>query len=72
MASVWLTAIIFAAMHSFAFYFMPTVLPFFVMNTLACGLACGYPTIKPDNLWGATLIHVASDFFLFVAVLANE
>jgi membrane protease YdiL (CAAX protease family) len=69
--SVWLTAMIFAAMHSFAFYFMPTVLPFFVANTLALGLACGYLMVKSDSLWGAVIIHTASDFFLFVAVLAN-
>lgn len=69
--SVWLTAIIFAAMHSFAFYFMPTALPFFVANTLALGLACGYLIMKSDSIWGAVLIHAASDFFLFIAVLAN-
>jgi membrane protease YdiL (CAAX protease family) len=38
---------------------------------LTGGLAYGYLTIKTDSLWGATLIHVASDFFLFVAILAN-
>jgi membrane protease YdiL (CAAX protease family) len=69
--SVWVTAIIFAWMHSFAFYFMPAALPFFAMNTLALGLACGYLTMKSDSIWGAVLIHAASDFFLFVAVLAN-
>jgi membrane protease YdiL (CAAX protease family) len=69
--SVWLTAIIFAAMHSFAFYFMPAALPFFIANTLALGLACGYLMMKSDSLWGAVIIHTASDFFLFVAVLAN-
>jgi membrane protease YdiL (CAAX protease family) len=69
--SVWLTSIIFASMHSFAFYFMPAALPFFFMNTLALGLACGYLMVKSDSIWGATLIHAASDFFLFIAVLAN-
>ena len=70
-ASVWLTSIIFAWMHSFAFYFMPIALLFYAMNTLALGLACGYLMMKSDNIWGATLIHAASDFFLFIAVLAN-
>jgi membrane protease YdiL (CAAX protease family) len=70
-ASVWLTSIIFASMHSFAFYFMPAALPFFAANTLALGLACGYLIVKSDNLWGAVIIHAASDFFLFIAVLAN-
>lgn len=70
-ASVWLTSIIFAAMHSFAFYFMPAAIPFFAVNTLALGLACGYLMLKSDSLWGPVIIHAASDFFLFVAVLAN-
>lgn len=69
--SVWLTSIIFAVMHGVAFYFTPAVVPFFVINTLALGLACGYLMLKTDSIWGATLIHVASDYFLFIAVLAN-
>jgi len=70
-AAVWLTSIVFALMHGFAFYFDPAALIFFVVNTLALGLACGYLMIKSDNIWGAMLIHAASDFFLFIAVLAN-
>ena len=70
-ASVWLTSIIFAAMHSFSFYFMPTAIPFFFVNTLMLGLACGYLIMKSDSIWGAVVIHAASDFFLFLAVLAN-
>jgi membrane protease YdiL (CAAX protease family) len=70
-AAVWLTSIIFALMHGFAFYFNPTALFFFVLNTLALGLACGYLMVRSDNIWGAMLIHAASDFFLFIAVLAN-
>jgi membrane protease YdiL (CAAX protease family) len=69
--SVWCTAIIFALMHGFAYYFMPTVLPVFVLNTLTLGLACGYLTMKSDSLWGAVMIHAAADLFLFVSVLAN-
>ena len=69
--SIWITSLVFAAMHSFAFYFMPTVLPYFFVNTLALGLACGYLIMKSDSLWGAVIIHAASDFFLFLAVLAN-
>lgn len=69
--SVWITSIIFAAMHSFAYYFMPEAIPFFALNTLALGLACGYLMIKSDSIWGPVVIHAASDFFLFVAVLAN-
>ncbi len=69
--AVWVTSLIFAFMHGFAFYFNPMVLSFFVVNTLALGLGCGYLMMKSDNIWGALLIHAASDFFLFVAVLAN-
>lgn len=69
--AVWVTSIIFASMHSFAFYFDPFALAFFMVNTLALGLGCGYLMMKSDSLWGATVIHAASDFFLFVAVLAN-
>ena len=69
--AVWVTSIIFASMHSFVFYFNPFALTFFFVNTLALGLGCGYLMMKSDNLWGATLIHAASDFFLFVAVLAS-
>jgi membrane protease YdiL (CAAX protease family) len=70
-SSVWATSIIFALMHGFAYYFMPEALPFFVTNTLALGLACGYLMIKSDSIWGPVIIHAASDFFLFIAVLAN-
>jgi len=69
--AVWVTSLIFAFMHSFAFYFDPFALTFFTVNTLALGLGCGYLMMKSDNLWGAVVIHAASDFFLFVAVLAN-
>ena len=68
-ASVWITSIVFALMHGFAFYFLPTALPFYVANTLALGLACGYLMMKSDTIWGAVIIHAASDFFLFIAVL---
>lgn len=70
-ASIWLTSIIFAFMHGFVFFFDPLALFFFVINTLALGLACGYLMMKSDSIWGAVIIHAASDFFLFLAVLAN-
>jgi membrane protease YdiL (CAAX protease family) len=69
--SVWVTAIIFAFMHGFAFYFDALALTFFVVNTLALGLACGYLMMKSDSIWGPVVIHAASDFFLFIAVLAS-
>jgi len=70
-ASIWVTSITFAIMHGFAFYFEPFALAFFTINTLALGLACGYLMVKSDNIWGAVVIHAASDFFLFLAVLAS-
>jgi membrane protease YdiL (CAAX protease family) len=69
--AVWVTSLIFASMHGFAFYFDPFALIFFFVNTLSLGLACGYLIMKSDSLWGAVIIHAASDFFLFIAVLAN-
>lgn len=69
--AVWVTSMIFALLHSFALYFDPIALAFFFVNTLALGLACGYLMMKSDSIWGAVVIHAASDFFLFVAVLAN-
>lgn len=69
--SVLLTALVFGLMHSFAFYFDPIALIFYMLNTLALGLACGYLMMKSDSIWGAMVIHAASDFFLFIAVLAN-
>jgi membrane protease YdiL (CAAX protease family) len=69
--AVWCTSLIFAWMHSFVFYFMPSALPFFFINTLMLGLACGYLMIKSDSIWGPVMIHAGSDFFLFVALLAN-
>jgi membrane protease YdiL (CAAX protease family) len=69
--SVWVTSLNFALMHGFAYYFMSAALPFFVTNTLALGLACGYLMMKSDSIWGPVIIHAASDFFLFIAVLAS-
>jgi membrane protease YdiL (CAAX protease family) len=69
--SVWLTATIFALMHGAAYYFMPAVLPIFIVNTMALGLACGYLIMKTDSIWGAALIHAAADLFLFIAILSN-
>lgn len=69
--AIWLTSLIFAWMHSFAFYFDPLALIFFAVNTLALGLGCGYLMMKSDSIWGPTLIHGAADFFLFIVLLAN-
>ncbi len=69
--AVLLTSIVFAAIHATATYLPPIAIPFYVANTFTLGLACGYLTNKTGSLWGATLIHAASDLFLFIAVLAS-
>ncbi len=69
--SVLLTSIVFALLHAGAGYLTPIAIPFYILNTFTLGLACGYLTMKTDSIWGATLIHAASDLFLFIAVLAN-
>ena len=69
--AVWVTSLIFAGLHSFSFYFMPAAIPFFFINTLALGLGCGYLMMKSDSLWGPVIIHAASDFVLFIALLSN-
>lgn len=69
--SVLITAIVFALMHGGATYLTPIAIPFIVVNTLTLGLACGYLMMKTDSIWGAMLIHTASDLFLFIAMLAN-
>ncbi len=70
-AAVLLTSVLFSLMHAGAVYVTPIAIPFYVATTFTLGLACGYLTIKTDSLWGATLIHAASDLFLFVAMLAS-
>ena len=69
--SILLTSIVFATIHAGSTYLTPIAMPFMLANTFTLGLACGYLMMKSDNIWGATLIHAASDFFLFIAVLAN-
>jgi len=51
--------------------FDPMARSFFLVDTLALGLECGYLMMKADNIWGTVLIHAASDVYLFIAVLAN-
>lgn len=69
--SVLLTSITFASLHFLSVAYLPaTVVPIFVINTLAMGLACGILMVKTDSIWGAYLIHAAADFFLFIATLA--
>lgn len=69
--AIWVTSVIFALMHGGATYLTPIAVPFIVANTLTLGLACSYLMLKTDSIWGAVLLHAASDLFLFIALLSN-
>jgi membrane protease YdiL (CAAX protease family) len=70
-ATVILTSIWFALLHLLSAPYMPAqAIPIFAVNTLTLGLACGYLMLKTTSIWGAVIIHVAADLFLFVATLA--
>lgn len=69
--SVLLTSLVFSVIHAGATYLTPIAMPFMLANTFTLGLACGYLMMKSDSIWGATLIHAAADFFLFIAMLAS-
>jgi membrane protease YdiL (CAAX protease family) len=69
--SILLTSTTFAVLHFNSVAFFPAIaVPVFVANTFTLGLACGILMMKTDSIWGAYLIHMAADVFLFVATLA--
>ncbi|MGE5124121.1 MAG: CPBP family intramembrane glutamic endopeptidase, partial [Acidobacteriaceae bacterium] len=69
--AVLLTSITFGTLHFLGVAYLPaTVIPIFVINTFAMGIACGILMVKTDSIWGAYLIHAAADLFLFIATLA--
>jgi membrane protease YdiL (CAAX protease family) len=69
--SILLTSTTFAVLHFNSVAFFPSIaVPVFVANTFTLGLACGILMMKTDSIWGAYLIHMAADVFLFVATLA--
>jgi membrane protease YdiL (CAAX protease family) len=51
-------------------FFPAVAVPIFVANTFTLGLACGILMLKTDSIWGAYLVHMAADVFLFIATLA--
>jgi membrane protease YdiL (CAAX protease family) len=69
--AILLTATWFALMHFGSVYFTPVAIPFFLANLLTFGLAWGYAMKKTDSLVGPSLMHAASDIFLFIATLAS-
>ena len=69
--TVLLTSTTFAVLHFTSVAYFPAIaVPVFVANTFTLGLACGILMMKTDSIWGAYLIHMAADVFLFVATLA--
>jgi membrane protease YdiL (CAAX protease family) len=69
--SVLLTSTTFAVLHMTSVAYLPAIaVPVFVLNTFTLGLACGILMMKTDSIWGAYLIHMAADVFLFIATLA--
>jgi membrane protease YdiL (CAAX protease family) len=70
-ATVILTSIWFALLHLLSAPYMPAqAILIFTVNTLTLGLACGFLILKTKSIWGAVIIHVAADLFLYVATLA--
>jgi membrane protease YdiL (CAAX protease family) len=70
-ATVILTSIWFALLHLLSAPYMPAqAILIFAVNTLTLGLACGFLMLKTKSIWGAVIIHVAADLFLYVATLA--
>jgi membrane protease YdiL (CAAX protease family) len=69
--TVLLTSTTFAVLHFTSVAYLPTLaVPVFVINTFTLGLACGILMVKTDSIWGAYLVHMAADVFLFIATLA--
>jgi membrane protease YdiL (CAAX protease family) len=69
--SVLLTSTTFAVLHLTSVAYLPSIaVPIFLINTFIMGLACGILMVKTDSIWGAYLIHIAADVFLFIATLA--
>jgi membrane protease YdiL (CAAX protease family) len=69
--TVLLTSVTFGLLHMTSVVYLPAfAVPIFLVNTFAMGLACGILMYKTDSIWGAYMIHMAADIFLFVATLA--
>jgi membrane protease YdiL (CAAX protease family) len=69
--TILLTSTTFGILHLTSVAYLPAMaVPVFLINTFALGLACGILMQKTDSIWGAYLIHMAADVFLFIATLA--
>lgn len=69
--SIGLTSLCFGLFHvSGLMYMQPEAIPFYMVNTFTFAVAWGYLMHKSDSWIGPGLMHAASDFFLFIAMLA--
>ncbi len=70
--SIVLTSLWFGLFHvSGLIYMQPEAVPFYMVNTFTFAVAWGYLMHKTDSWIGPSLMHVASDFFLFIALLST-
>jgi membrane protease YdiL (CAAX protease family) len=69
--SIVLTSLCFGLFHvSGLMYMQPQAVPFYMVNTFTFAVAWGYLMHKTDSWIGPGLMHAASDFFLFIAMLS--
>lgn len=70
--SIVLTSLWFGLFHvSGLMYMQPEAIPFYMINTFTFAAAWGYLMHKTDSWIGPGLMHAASDFFLFIALLSK-
>lgn len=70
--SIVLTSFWFGLFHvSGLMYMQPEAVPFYMINTFTFAAAWGYLMHKTDSWIGPGLMHAASDFFLFLALLSK-
>lgn len=70
--SIVVTSLWFGLYHvSGLMYMQPEAVPFYMINTFTFAAAWGYLMHKTDSWIGPGLMHAASDFFLFVALLSQ-
>jgi membrane protease YdiL (CAAX protease family) len=68
--SIVLTSLWFGLFHvSGIMYMQPAAIPFYMVNTFTFAAAWGYMMHRTDSWIGPGLMHAASDFFLFIALL---
>ncbi|HEX9018340.1 MAG TPA: CPBP family intramembrane glutamic endopeptidase [Anaerolineaceae bacterium] len=70
--TIVLTSLWFGMYHvSGIMYMQPQAIPFYMINTFTFAAAWGYLMHRTDSWIGPGLMHAASDFFLFIAMLGS-